>query len=214
VSDFFGLNARELTPAETAMREESDEVSNRYWTRVLSAAAAGAFSAGTAAAIAGGDRETIILAAAVGGVAAGIAGHYVSQSLDKYAQEGEALDVMIADVRTENESAQRIVVSMGTVLEEERAKLESMRTAAAQGEVEERALETELRQAKKNAEDANEALLTTQAQLTTFEDAGIAYKAARPDENTAQYQEEVTLLREHVESMTSLVEQLGALEQQ
>ena len=104
----------------------------------LAGATAGAVIGGLIGAAAGGDTRSIVSGALIGGAAGGFAGHQygkkVAAKKKGYANEEERLRGLIADARSERQSAEAYNASLRNAISAQRTELASIRSARRSGQ--------------------------------------------------------------------------------
>lgn len=123
--------ATALTPAEQQMRADSERFNNTVIGGVLTGAAAGALTGALAALLTGGNkkevRNTALAGAVVGGTIGGIDGYVTAKKEQAGRNEIRTLQAAAADVRQDNQKLQAYLDSSGTVLNEGKTRLASLR---------------------------------------------------------------------------------------
>ncbi|MBX3604743.1 MAG: hypothetical protein KF788_05715 [Piscinibacter sp.] len=146
--------APQLTPAEQQMRADSDRFNETVIGGILTGAAAGALTGALAAWLTGGNkkevRNTAIAGAVVGGTIGGIDGYVTAKKEQAGRNEIRTLQAAAADVRQDNQKLQAYLDSSGTVLNEGKARLASLRSDVAA-----RRLSAEQAEAARKREEQN-----------------------------------------------------------
>jgi outer membrane lipoprotein SlyB len=116
-----------LTPEQRRLRAQ-DQDFNRT---VGEGAVTGAVIGGLLGALVGGKRNRAsgaLIGAAGGALLGGGAGYYVAKKKEQYANENQRLDSMTADVRNDNAKLAAYVANTRTVVAQNRAELNRLRT--------------------------------------------------------------------------------------
>lgn len=104
----------------------------------LAGATAGAVLGGLIGAATGGSTRSIVGGALIGGAAGGYAGHrygsHVAEKKQGYANEEERLRGMIAEARSERQSAEAYNASLRRAISQQRAELASIKAAKRSGQ--------------------------------------------------------------------------------
>lgn len=121
---------RPPTPAEKAMYERSFVFSRT----IVEGTALGAGTGALIGAIAcKGDPRCIVVGILVGGALGGTAGHYYAVKKDRYRNEEQRLDAIIADIEEQNRTAEALVADTRAVMERDAGEAERLQAELAAG---------------------------------------------------------------------------------
>lgn len=136
-----GTGDRPLTPAEQRMRQQADTFNSTLVEGALTGCAAGA-AVGLAAALLGGGKhkgKNVLVDSAIGcaaGAAVGtLAGAYVADKQEKYANKEDQLNSMITDVRNENQRLAGLITATEQVIADDKATIDKIDQDLAAGKI-------------------------------------------------------------------------------
>lgn len=157
-----------LTAAEQQMRQDSDRFNQTVIGGILTGAVAGAATGAIAAWLTGHSgkevRNTAIAGAVVGGTIGGIDGYVTAKKEQAGRNEIRTLQAAAADVRQDNQKLQAYLDSSGTVLNEGKARLASLRSDIASKKLSAEQAEAARKREEQNIASMNATL--TQARKT------------------------------------------------
>ena len=132
---------RPPTAAEKAMYERSFVFSRTLVEGAALGAGAGAL---IGAIVCGGEPSCIVLGILFGGVMGGAAGQYYAVKKERYRDEEQRLDAIIADLEAQNEIAEALVADTRTVMERDTREVELSKADLAAGRITREAYDREL----------------------------------------------------------------------
>lgn len=133
--------ARPPTPAEKAMRERSFVFSRT----IVEGTALGAGTGALIGAIAcKGDPRCIVIGILAGGALGGTAGHYYAVKKDRYRNEEQRLDAIIAEIEEQNAIAEAVVADTRSVMAKDAGEVERLHAELSAGRMTREAYDREL----------------------------------------------------------------------
>jgi hypothetical protein len=199
----------ELTPAQAEMRERADTFNQTVFEGALIGGAIGALSGALFSD--GDDRlEGALIGGAVGGVAGGLAGAYVANKQEQYADQEAVLDSMIADVRTKNTEAEALILAMEEVLAEDTRKLASLNAQLDDGQISQASYKEQLAVIEDDKATMKEAADNAGVELANFKEARTIYQEDNEGLETTELDSEIAALEGRISTMNRIVTDLGA----
>lgn len=144
-----------------------------------------------------------------------LAGRYVAAKQEAYSKEVEVIEAITRDVQGKNEYAARTIKAMEVVIAEDRARLDQIRKARADGKVSRNRLTEEVEFAERDLETMRRARDAAEEHLNTFvatrslvlEDSKIDDLEQRSEVTSLDV--EIEALRARIKTMHDLIDELS-----
>lgn len=189
---------------EEALRARARRFDRTVWQGALLGAVAGT----AIGALAGGDAESAAAGALVGAAAGAVAGVYVANLRERYVEQEDQLDAMIADVERSNREAEALIASIETVLAEDRRRLAAVRTRLARQEATAADLQQARGRAWSNRAVVEQAALGGRDQYRVFQAAANRIEQQRPGPPPAALNQALQGYRANLDTLDRLVREM------
>lgn len=186
--------------------EEDDTVSE--------AKTIGSFIGGIVSAATGKD-SSVGVGVNYGALSGSLAGRYVAAKQEEYSEEVEVIEAITRDVEGKNQDAERTIKAMEVVVAEDRARLEEIRKAGAEGKLSKKQMQREIAFAERDLETMRKARDAAEDHLETFVAARSIVLDESDNENLEQVPQmdalegEIEVLRARIKAMSELVDDLS-----
>ena len=200
----FGYQGQ-LSPEELAMRAQARKFDRTVWEGTLVGAVAGT----AIGALAGGDTKGAFEGAMVGATVGAIAGAYVAGMQQRYANQEDQLNAMIADVKTSNRESEALIARVRAVIAEDRRQLAAVQARVARGEATKADLLQQQGRVLANRRVVETASQGGQDQYRVFESAISRFQQKNPGTKTAGFTQELSTYRAKLNTLDGLVKGMG-----
>jgi prefoldin subunit 5 len=212
----FSDPGRPLTPAESRMRQQTNDFNRTLAEGVVVGAVGGAAAGAGIGALAGGDNrgKSALIGAGIGAVLGSLAGYtagsYYAKKKEKYVDQEQRLDSMIADARADTQKTEALFRDTQTIAAADKQKLDQIKRDLAAKRISQEQAQKELA-----AIDSNrQALEASIANLAKRRDEWRqAAQEARSDANNprlAQLDNEIGKLDKQIALMQSELDAVNA----
>lgn len=153
----------------------------------------------------------------IGATVGSLAGRYVEAKRDEYSKEVEVIDAITRDVQGKNEHATRTIKAMEVVIAEDRARLDQIRQARADGKISRSQLNDEVAFAERDLETMRRARDAAEEHLKTFVAArSLVLEDSKMDDlekrsEVTSLDGEIEALRARIKTMHDLVDELSGV---
>ena len=153
----------------------------------------------------------------IGATVGSLAGRYVEAKRDEYSEEVEVIDAITRDVQGKNEHATRTIKAMEVVIAEDRARLDQIRKARADGKISRSQLNDEVAFAERDLETMRRARDAAEEHLKTFVAArSLVLEDSKTDDlekrsEVSSLDGEIEALRARIKTMHELVDELSGV---
>ncbi len=153
----------------------------------------------------------------IGATVGSLAGRYVAAKRDEYSEEVEVIEAITRDVQGKNEHATRTINAMEVVIAEDRARLDQIRKARADGKISRNQLTEEVAFAERDLETMRRARDAAEEHLKTFVAArSLVLEDSKMDDlekrsEVTSLDVEIEALRARIKTMHDLVDELSGV---
>ena len=163
------------------------------------------------------NDSSVGLSIGYGGLGGSLAGRYVAAKQEEYSEEVEVIEAITRDVQGKNDHAERTINAMEVVIAEDRARLEQIRKARADGKISRNQLTEEVAFAERDLETMRRARDSAEEHLKTFvaarslviEDSDKDDLEQSPAVSSLDVQ--IEALRARIKTMHDLVDELSGV---
>ncbi len=161
--------------------------------------------------------SSVGLSIGYGALGGSLAGRYVAAKQEEYSEEIEVIEAITRDVQGKNDHAARTIKAMEVVIAEDRARLDQIRKARADGKISKNQLTEEVAFAERDLETMRRARDAAEAHLKTFvaarslviEDSEMEDLEQTPEVTSLDV--EIDALRARIKTMHDLVDELSGV---
>lgn len=163
------------------------------------------------------NDSSVGLSIGYGALGGSIAGRYVAAKQEEYSEEIEVIEAITRDVQGKNEHAERTIKAMEVVIAEDRARLDQIRNARADGKISKNQLTEEVAFAERDLETMRRARDSAEEHLKTFAAArSIVIEDSEKDDleqspEVTSLDVEIEALRARIKTMHDLVDELSGV---
>lgn len=174
----------------------------------------GSFIGGIVSAATGKD-SSVGVGVNYGALGGSLAGRYVAAKQEEYSEEVEVIEAITRDLEGKNQDAERTIKAMEVVVAEDRARLEEIRKAKAEGKLSKKQMQQEIAFAERDLETMRKARDAAEGHLETFVEARSIVLEDSDNENLEQVPQmdaldgEIEVLRARIKAMSELVDDLS-----
>lgn len=153
----------------------------------------------------------------IGAATGSLAGRYVAAKQDEYSEEVEVIESITRDVQGKNEHATRTIKAMEVVIAEDRARLDKIRKARADGKISRSRLTEEVAFAERDLQIMRQARDAAEEHLKTFVAArSLVVEDSEKDDlekssEVRSLDDEIEALRARIKTMHDLVDELSGV---
>ena len=163
------------------------------------------------------NDSSVGLSIGYGAVGGSLAGRYVAAKQEEYSEEVEVIEAITRDVQGKNQHAERTIKAMEVVIAEDRARLDQIRKARADGKISKNQLTEEVAFAERDLETMRRARDSAEEHLKTFVAARSLVLEDSDSDDLEQSPEvtsldgEIEALRARIKTMHDLVDELSGV---